>query len=134
MVGGKIMIDPVQVLSNLVAALAFAIIVFLFTNSKIGIKIMTNITDRINVTSKERKKEKRYMSEIETEDGKVKKVSSKLYEQPKKFDVNTFFTINSTDLDYFDIIRFSIKDKIDHKNTYFDINTDFLKKHVPSEY
>lgn len=128
------MIDYVTVLSNIIAGIILSIIVFLFTHSKYGIKIMSRIKEKINVSYEEIEREKKYQSEIETQEGNVKKVSSKLYNEPKQFDINTFFTIKSSDLDRFDIIRFIIKEKVDQNNIYFDIKTSLLKKHTPSEY
>jgi len=130
----KSMIDFVTIFSNVIAGIILSVIIFLFTNSKLGSNIMSGVKAKINASYEEKEKKREYESELETQDGRVKKISSKLYEQPEKYDVNTFFTINSVDLDRFDIFRFMIKDKVDGAYISFDITSEFLKDHTPKEY
>ena len=115
-------------------ALLVAIIVFLFTNSSMGITLIAKIKGEINEEELEYEKAKVYSDDQKAEKERLKKVSSKLYEDPKKFDVNTFFTIKSSDLKNLDMIRFYIKEKIDGEYICFDISTEFLLKYTPPEY
>ena len=111
-------------------ALLVAIIVFLFTNSGWGTELISRIKRKINKKEEDHEKEEQYKIAHEG----LKTVSSKLYDEPKKFDVNTFFTIKSSDLKNLDLIRFYIKEKIDGEYIYFDISTEFLLKYTPPEY
>lgn len=99
-----------------------------------GITLIAKIKGEINEEELEYEKAKVYSDDQKAEKERLKKVSSKLYEDPKKFDVNTFFTIKSSDLKNLDMIRFYIKEKIDGEYIYFDISTEFLLKYTPPEY
>jgi len=126
----RIVESLINIGEGVVIALLVAIIVFLFTNSGWGTELISKIKRKINKKEEDHEKEEQYRIAHEG----LKKVSSKLYEDPKKFDVNTFFTIKSSDLKNLDLIRFYIKEKIDGEYIYFDISTEFLLKYTPPEY
>src|SRR5690625_6547595 len=84
----RIVESLINIGEGVVIALLVAIIVFLFTNSGWGTELISKIKRKINKKEEDHEKEEQYRIAHEG----LKKVSSKLYEDPKKFDVNTFFT------------------------------------------
>jgi len=130
------MIDTATIVSNIISGILLSIIAFLVTNSRIGILIISKIKKGVNESNKteETELQLREEEEIKNEEHSLehsKTVRSKNYQEPRGYDVSTFYTIESRDLYDYNSINFIIRDQVEDSYIYFKIDTSFLKQHMP---
>src|SRR5699024_5365057 len=110
------MIDTATIVSNIISGILLSIIAFLVTNSGKGIVSIRKIKKGINEANKTEETEfqLREEEEIKNEEHALehsKAVRSKNYQEPRGYDVSTFYTIGSRDLYDYNSINFIIRDQ-----------------------